>query len=309
MAVLGIAPSSVEEELLKDPIQIDKGDIYGATALCWAVKMNNLEATQALLKAGANPNILTIQGQCCLFEAAKGQNLAMLKTVLAAGALISARSNMGRNALHYVAEHSGDSEMIDTLVAAGIDINQQDTHGGTPLQSGTSRNNSCVMKALLRHHPKIDVPDNDGDTALLDACFKGCDEAIKILLHYGANYTLIDYSNNTILHKVARTGSPQTLNILRSANLNHIDTNQKNSEGKTAFEVAQKCYTKPDGFIELFLTVLFEIRMRNDHAFGRPKSSSDDCNSQSNRSAHDTRDNGNESRDSTIDMPGAWPCD
>ena len=309
LAVLCLSPSSVEEELLKNSIHINEGDVYGATALCWAAKMNNLKATKALLRAGADSNIPTVQGHCCLLEAAKGQNLAILKALLAAGALISTRDNIGRTALHCVGMRSGDPEIINTLVAAGIDINQPDTHGSPALNLSASVNNIRAMKSLLRYHPKIDVPDGDGDTAFLNACMGGHNEAIEILLQYRADYTRVDHTNNTALHKIASKGNLQTLKLLRSAKLRNIDTNWKNSDSKTAFEVAQRRHTKPDGFIELLLTLLFEIRMRSDYAAEHPKSSNDDYILQSERNASENRDNRDESEDCTINIPGTWPSD
>ena len=86
-----------------------------------------------------------------------------------------------------------------------------------------------------------------------------------MLLQHGANYTICNKNGDTILHYSAQSGSLQTLNVLRDANLIGIDPYARNSKGQTAFELAQQCEAKPEGFIDLFMILLFEIRNRNDH--------------------------------------------
>jgi ankyrin repeat protein len=58
-----------------------------------------------------------------------------------------------------------------------------------------SRGYVDVVEYLLRDcHAEVDVPDRDGDTPLMLACYYRFKEIVKILLHHGAN---VNYQNRT----------------------------------------------------------------------------------------------------------------
>ena len=112
----------------------------------------------------------------------------------------------GRNKLHDLIIDSPESEhekYISVLAKDGIDINQQDTNGWTPLHFAVQENSILGVKELLRLGAKIDLTDSYGNTALHKATFesKGEGEIIKQLLRAGSNP---DHENN---HGV----SPRTL--------------------------------------------------------------------------------------------------
>lgn len=83
---------------------------------------------------------------------------------------------------------AGDLGQVNTLIAAGVDVNEKSPVIG----SG-----------------------NDGQTPLLVACFLGHGEIVRALLQAGANETINDYlMAATPAHKACYAGKPDALNVL-----------------------------------------------------------------------------------------------
>ncbi|KAL9606853.1 MAG: hypothetical protein Q9204_009439, partial [Flavoplaca sp. TL-2023a] len=53
--ILGLTAGEIEDEIKSNPTSIETTDIYGWTPLHWAVRRNDAEAVQVLLRFGANP--------------------------------------------------------------------------------------------------------------------------------------------------------------------------------------------------------------------------------------------------------------
>ena len=67
------------------------------------------------------------------------------------------------------------------------------TVGGTPDLITASMNNDIdEVKRLLEAGADVNAPDEDGDTALMWAVFKGHKDVVKVLLTAGANPKMLD---------------------------------------------------------------------------------------------------------------------
>ena len=118
------------------------------------------DALQTLIDAGAD---VAEFGVRALHEAAwKNGNPEVVDVLLAAGVDIQGRDQQGRNARHHAAAYEGRGAMIRKLAAAGANIEARDRDGNTPLHAaaGWSRD------------------DASGDHA---------GESISALLDFGAN--------------------------------------------------------------------------------------------------------------------------
>ena len=223
-------------------------------------------AVDLLLRAGADPNICTTSSP--LQFAAWNSDIQGMKLLLEAGAIASYKDHHGTNALSYAAMKTTDVEIYKVLLSAGICIEERSVWSQTPLMYAAINENVYGMKILLDFGSKLDEQDADGNTALMSAIFKTQNKSTQYLLRRGADHTLPDHAGNTILHQVALSGNLETLDILRATNLPRIDPQKPNKSGKTAFQLAQERLSKPHGFIELFLTLIWEIRNRNDYLAG-----------------------------------------
>ena len=146
----------------------------------------NVDALNALLNAGADPNIVSINGQTCLHTAVYGQCCKeVLQALIDHGADVNAANKSGVTAL-WIACHQGDIAAINVLLSAGADPKIVSSNGQTCLHSAVhGRCHKEVLQALIDHGPDVNVANNDKETGLLIACQLGTIDAINVLLNAG----------------------------------------------------------------------------------------------------------------------------
>ena len=93
-----------------------RGD-EGETPLHWAVASNNAEIIQAMLDAGANPDMCNTSGETPLHIAAKEDHVAAAKALIKANADVHIRDKtFGETPLHYAVD---SGEIAAALLRAG----------------------------------------------------------------------------------------------------------------------------------------------------------------------------------------------
>lgn len=150
----------------------------GMTLLMWAADNGYVSIVQALLKAGADPNILSREGETPLRYASRylyntgniKDVIIIMQALLNAGADPNLRSHMYGTALITVALSGANSvPMVKLLLNAGADPNLQDQEGNTALMYAALRNNLPVVQALLAADANPTIKNNGGQTALMMA--------------------------------------------------------------------------------------------------------------------------------------------
>ncbi len=81
------------------------------------------------------------------------------------------------------------TDLLNKLILAGADINQQDKLGCTTLHHAVQRYNVPATHLLLQSGVDLEIKDDYGNTPLLRAVFesKGKGDIIKLLLEFGAD--------------------------------------------------------------------------------------------------------------------------
>lgn len=88
-----------------------------------------------------------------------------------------------RNALFYAINSNGDScELVSLLIANGINVNQSDKDGQTPLTLAVIKADKEVTRILLNSGVNVDHQTIDGNTALHYAVSQDCPDLIYLLL-------------------------------------------------------------------------------------------------------------------------------
>jgi len=127
----------------------------GSTPLLLAAEVNNLDAVKALVEAGADPLVPTVQGTTPLIMASgagtdvqrarspeeRAVAVETARFLVEHGADVNAAGQYGWTALH-AAAYQGLNDVIEYLVSKGADIDQKDTFGQTAL--------SISMSVLVR---------------------------------------------------------------------------------------------------------------------------------------------------------------
>ena len=90
---------------------------------------------------------------------------------------------------------NGDWESILLLLDRGANIDMPDNQGKTALMYAALNERKGVIEALMHREASIDMQDKDGMTALMYAARNGHLESVKALISSGAN-TKDDFKNN-----------------------------------------------------------------------------------------------------------------
>lgn len=197
--------------LLSKNVSVDQPDSTGLTALIYAttnLSPQNLEIVEMLLKKGADINLLVSdsKGGCstALINAAATRNLPLVKFLLNNKANINLACPNGINAFRAAIPSGGypfsndRNEILETLLAAGADVNAADSSGQTNLMFAASRENWTAVGLLLKKGALINDRDKNGNTALMYIPYWGENYLLKFLLENGADpnaVRVIKYGN------------------------------------------------------------------------------------------------------------------
>ena len=82
----------------------------------------------------------------------------------------------------------------------------------SPLQYAIFKNNTNIINTLLKHGADINRKDSLGDNALMYAARFSSTEVIDTILNYSSNsYRVVDIYGNTPLHNASSLGNTNTL--------------------------------------------------------------------------------------------------
>ena len=119
-------------------------------------------------------------------QAAKDQDQATLRSLLAQKAGVNARQPDGATALHWAA-HWDDLETAELLIQAGADVNAANDAGASPLWLASSNGSANMVAKLLKAGANPNATLRFGETPLLAAAGAGSTDVVKLLLAAGAD--------------------------------------------------------------------------------------------------------------------------
>lgn len=130
---------------------------------------------------------------------------------------------------------NGDSLTVDLLLAAGMDPDEKDTNGVTPLMRLVMEGNDDAVQRLLAKGADVNAKDNTGATPLMAAAGYGHTAVARTLLDAGAKVNASGNEGDTALMQAALNGHPAIVRLL----LDHgADVNAKTKSGRTALQYA-----------------------------------------------------------------------
>jgi uncharacterized protein len=123
----------------------------GMTALHWAVRADDLETTQTLIRAGANVSAANRYGVTPLSLAATNGSPIITRTLLKAGANVNAAGPDGETVL-MTAARAGNGEVVTALIERGASVNAAENwQGQSALMWAAAENHPDAIKALVAH--------------------------------------------------------------------------------------------------------------------------------------------------------------
>ena len=233
------------------------------TALMIACEREQKEAINALLNAGADPNTADAHGCACLHIAAavfhRNDNYCecedypvgdtclhyaarndccteILQTVISHGGDVNATDKSNRTAL-LIACKKGNKDAIKVLLNAAADPNIVDADREACLHYA-AQNYCCteILQAIISHGGDVNATGKNNRTALLIACLKRKKDAINALLNGGADPNITDAYGETCIHSAARHDfCTEILQVIIS---HGGDVNAKGKYSRTALMIA-----------------------------------------------------------------------
>lgn len=212
--------------LVEKGADVNAQDNNLVTPLISLVNRNNIEAAKYLLSRNADPNIADNQKQTPLHYAAARGLFEMVKILLENNAKPEMRNSYGRTTLILAARETGNLDVIKYLVERGSDINAEDNNSDSPLILATWRGYETVVNYLIDKNADIPV---SGAKATILFEYTLNKKLVKlyetILIKGGDAEKLID-NGTTAIHIGAKGGSKQIVDdlIKRKFNVNAEDT-------------------------------------------------------------------------------------
>ncbi len=131
--------------LIQRKANVNAPQADGATALHWAVRANDLDLADMLLRAGARVNAANAEGATPLLLAALNGNSAMIERLIQAGADPNAPLSETDDTALMMASRTGNTAAVKVLLDHGANVNAKETWGGT----------TALMWAVSEQHPDV----------------------------------------------------------------------------------------------------------------------------------------------------------
>ncbi|MBF0300628.1 MAG: ankyrin repeat domain-containing protein [Oligoflexia bacterium] len=142
--------------------------------------------------------------------------LALLFLTMATHAFhLFASEEKGRQLI--TASKLSNSEAATTLIAAGAKLDLQDENGDTALAFAAYKGDNKSVEALIAAGAKLDLQSNYGDTALNWAAYSGKSKSVEALIKAGAKLDLQNKNGFTALSYAADKGYSKIVEVLKQA--------------------------------------------------------------------------------------------
>lgn len=231
--------------LLSLPItHINNADNDGRNALIEAVRSGNTTIVDMLLaREDIDINVVTANGCNAFFTALKHSEVIIARTLLTRqdfdfNLKVKDKHGDAIPILHYLAAN-GYGEFVSTLINLHhVDIDGRDANGNTPLIHAAINSRLEVVELLLSGTltANINLPNNNGSNALLEAVQAGAIDIVALLLAKGADIHHADNSGKTALQwAIIKKNSPMISLLLTSK---HITINDVDAMGRTIIHYA-----------------------------------------------------------------------
>jgi ankyrin len=153
-----------------------------------AVMRGKKDVLRSLLQQKANVNAPQIDGTTALHWAVRADDLETVDLLLKAGAKVSTANREGATPIQ-LAALNGSARMIERLVKAGADPNTPlSSYGDTALMMASKAGKADAVKVLLDSGAKVDARETWGDTtALMWAVSESNHAVVRMLIDRGAD--------------------------------------------------------------------------------------------------------------------------
>lgn len=261
----------VVTELLKvSYIKVNSQDRNSSTPLLWAARSGSLAVCEALLKKGANPELIGMNnmtpliisckfghlsvalnltkvtetsinhldkdGHSALSLAAKNGYTDIVLRLLDKGAYVNIPNKKGDSVL-ITAVKNGHKSIMDALLSKHIEIDAIGSQGKTALHHAIEKGSADLVRSLLAYKPDLEIVAQDGDTLLLLAVKKKATIIVNELLNYGSKVSPTDKNGDNVLHVSLRNRSREITELILANPKNSKYLYKPNKKGETPHKI------------------------------------------------------------------------
>lgn len=135
----------------------------------------------------------------------------------------------------------GHVDLVRFLMEAGADVTKVEALGNSALLLAIRNNHEAILP-ILADHPQflelIDLPDRDGVTPLMFACYAGRDGTVQLLLDGGAEISRVTQNGASALMVAAYSDHASTVQILSNHPNFQDEITRRTNDGSCAFHIA-----------------------------------------------------------------------
>lgn len=244
-----ISLSNLANSLDQDQDQ-DQGHDTVSMIIC-AAESGRMDIVELLVKKGADTNVADQNGSTILINACEGGWIDIVKFLVNNGANVHATDNNGNNALMRIfRKHNNQPlnkkiffEIVQFLIEKGVNVNDKNIVGISPLMHACSMDDLNVIEFLLNKDANINDKDKSGNTPFMRACERGNLNILEFLIKNGADINAKNEMGISALFNVCATMGIYTpiekrLSILEFLLNNGANINIQTNHGFTPLAAA-----------------------------------------------------------------------
>ena len=165
--------------------RVNAQDVYGRTALMYAIRRGSRRCVEVLLHQGTDVDITDNWNATALHYAAFCPNPIVLRMILAKRPDINAKDYFHSTPLD-TAVVRGMARNVKILLQNGADRKLKDYKGRIPLIAAVQHQEPALVQNLMTMDT-VDIPDHEGKTALYYSVLQGKTNIVEMLIVQGAS--------------------------------------------------------------------------------------------------------------------------
>ncbi len=194
-----------------------------------ACRKGDVCEVQHYLDQGVSIHISDANHASLLAAAIEGGYVNMVRLLIARGVNPNEPLNRFGETPISRAISEGQNEIVLEMINAGVDLNKADNTGSTPLFAA-STSNLAMLKLILETGVNVNMKNQNGRTAMIEAAVSNRLDNLELLLAAGARLEERDAHGSTALISAAKRGSCGACQWL----LDHgADINAEDNRGKS----------------------------------------------------------------------------
>lgn len=234
-------------------LSMNDTDNNGNDVFNYVAQKDNRKMLALLIEKGVPYKNTNKNGGNAMLFATKGSrkgynSLEYFKYLEGLGITPNITNNDGKTPLHNLSYGNDDLPTLQYFIEKGVDVNQADNKGNTPLLNAVGRNSLEVIKLFAKSTKNINHTNKDGNSALTLA-LRNKPEVVAFLIENNADVHIKDAKGNHLGYYLFKTYSPKNekafekkLNTLTVKGLK-VESPQK--DGNTLFHLAVEKQSVP----------------------------------------------------------------